>query len=190
MRVAVRPIASASASLGSLRWFHQHPVVVFFVLAFAFTWAIEIPKLVFQVAPLQFVVGWMPGVAAILVAGVVEGSGGIRSLLRGLLIWRVGLRWYALAVFGFLAVWFVPQALNPLFGGTGPHVPELSLALPVAFVGELVVRMVLSSEELAWSGFALPRLQARHGALAASLILGVIWASWHLPLFFTPGSQR
>ena len=100
------------------------PVVVFFVLAFAFTWAIEIPMLAFQVAPLQFVVGWMPGAATILVAGVLDGRGGIRTLLRRLLIWRVGFRWYALAVFGFLAMWFVPQALNPLFGGTGLHAPS------------------------------------------------------------------
>src|SRR5207248_11500482 len=102
----------------------------------------------------------------------------------------VGTTWYALAVFGFLALWFAPQALNPLFGASGLHAPELSLALLVGFVVMLAIRLVLSSEELAWSGFALPRLQARHGALAASLFLGVIWASWHLPLFFTPGSQR
>lgn len=183
-------IAYESVHVGWQGWFRQHPVVVFFVLAFAFTWAIEIPMLAFQVAPLQFVVGWMPGLAAILVVGVLDGRGGIRTLLQRLLIWRVGFRWYALAVFGFLAVWFVPQALNPMFGGAGLHAPELSLTLLVGFVAVLFLRMVLSSEELAWSGFALPRLQARHGALVASLILGVIWAVWHLPLFFTPGSQR
>ena len=61
MRVSIRSIAYASVSVGWLGWFRQHPVVVFFVLAFAFTWAIEIPMLAFQVAPLQFVVGWMRG---------------------------------------------------------------------------------------------------------------------------------
>src|SRR5438067_7096331 len=86
-------------------------------------------------------------------------------------------------------VWFGTQALNPLFGGTGIHLPPLSIGLVAAFIAELVLRMLLSSEQLAWSGFALPRLQARHNALIASLVLGVIWATWHLPLFFVPGSQ-
>ena|SRR5215211_3869226 len=43
-------------------------------------------------------------------------------------------------------------------------------------------------EELAWRGFALPRLLSRHNALAASLILGVLWALWHLPLIWTEGN--
>jgi membrane protease YdiL (CAAX protease family) len=111
-------------------------------------------------------------------------------LLRGLLIWRIGVRWYALALFGFVALWFAPQALNPAFGGSGLHLPALSLAVLVSFVGLLAVRMLLSSEELAWSGFALPKLQMRQSALTASLLLGVIWAAWHLPLFFTAGAQR
>ena len=52
------------------------------------------------------------------------------------------------------------------------------------------MRLVLSSEQLAWSGFALPRMQARWGALTACLVLGAVWAVWRLPLFFVPGSQR
>jgi uncharacterized protein len=190
MHASVRPIARIRTSAGAPGWIRRHPLLAFFVLAFAFTWAIEIPMQVFQLAPLQLVVGWMPGLAALLVAGTSDDRGGIQALLRGLLIWRVGVRWYALALFGFPALWFAPQALNPLFGGSGLHLPALSLAVLVSFVGMLAVRLLLSSEELAWSGFALPRLQACQSALAASLLLGVLWAAWHLPLFFTPGSQR
>jgi membrane protease YdiL (CAAX protease family) len=190
MHAPVRSIPYATRSDGVLAWIRRHPLLAFFVLAFALTWAIEIPMQVFQLAALQLVVGWMPGLTALLVAGAGEGRGGIRTLLRGLLLWRVGIQWYALALVGFLVLWFVPQALNPAFGGSGVHPPVLSLAVLVGFVGMLVVRMLLNSEELAWSGFALPRLQARQSALAASLLLGLIWAVWHLPLFFTPGSQR
>ena len=167
----------------------QHPLLAFFILAFGFTWAIEIPMQVWQIAPLQFLVGWMPGLSALFVTGMIGGRSGMRALLRTLFIWRVGVQWYAVAIFGFLALWFGTQALNPLFGGTGIHVPPFSMALVAALIAELVLRILLSSEQLAWSGFALPRLQARHSALVASLILGVIWATWHLPLFFVPGSQ-
>ncbi len=167
----------------------QRPLMAFFILAFAFTWAVEMPMQLLQIAALQFVVGWMPGLAAVLVAGVIGGSSGIKALLRGLLVWRVGAQWYALALFGFLALWLGTQAINPLFGGSGLHLPPLSAALVIGLVAELAIRMLLSSEQLAWSGFALPRLQARHSALIASVLLGLIWAAWHLPLFFVPGSQ-
>src|SRR5438477_3547141 len=167
----------------------QHPLLAFFILAFGFTWAIEIPMQVWQIAPLQFLVGWMPGLSALFVTGMIGGRSGMRALLRTLFIWRVGVQWYAVAIFGFLALWFGTQAVNPLFGGTGIHVPPFSMALVAALIAELVRRMRLSSVQLAWSGFALPRLQARHSALVASLVLGVIWATWHLPLFFVPGSQ-
>ncbi len=172
-----------------VRAMRQHPLLAFFILAFGFTWAIEIPMQAWQIAPLQFLVGWMPGLAALFVTGMIEGRSGMRALLRTLFIWRVGVQWYVVALFGFLVVWFGTQALNPLFGGTGIHLPPLSMALVAAFIAELVLRMLLSSEQLAWSGFALPRLQARQSALVASLVLGVIWATWHLPLFFVPGSQ-
>src|SRR5437764_6151112 len=144
--------------MNPVRAMRQHPLVAFFILAFAFTWGIDIPMHVWHIAPLQFLVGWMPGLAALLVAGAVGGRSGIRALLRTLTIWRVGVQWCAVAIFGFLAVWFGTQALNPLFGGTGIHLPPLSMALVGAFIAELVLRMLLSSEQLAWSVFALPRL--------------------------------
>jgi membrane protease YdiL (CAAX protease family) len=169
----------------------RHPLAVFFFLAFALTWLVEIPMLASpRLAPLQLVVGWMPGLAAVLVAGVIGGRPGIRALLRRLVRWRVDVRWYAVALLGPAVLYLGPVALNPVFGGSGLHLPPLSAGLLVGAVLQLAVRMVLSTEQLAWSGFALPRLQARMGALGASIVLGTIWAVWHLPLFFVPGSQR
>jgi hypothetical protein len=61
---------------------------------------------VWHLAPLQFLVGWMLGDCRLLAAGAVGGRPGIHALLRTLLIWRVGVRWYAVAIFGVLVVWF------------------------------------------------------------------------------------
>jgi hypothetical protein len=62
MDTLVRSTPYAWTFVGSLR---QHSLVAFFVLAFGLTWAIEVPMQVFQLAPLQFVLGWMPGLAAV-----------------------------------------------------------------------------------------------------------------------------
>src|SRR6266536_6397658 len=80
-----------------VRAMRQHPLLAFFILAFGFTWAIELPMQAWQIAPLQFLVGWMPGLAALFVTGMIEGRRGMRALLRTLFIWRVGVRWYAVA---------------------------------------------------------------------------------------------
>ena len=179
---------------GSRSWLaavRRRPLVAFFVLAFALTWLVEIPMLAApRLAPLQLVLGWMPGLAAVLVAGAVGGRAAVRALLRRILIWRVGAGWYLVALAGPVALFVAPELLNPLFGGSGLHLPPLSAALLAGATLQLAVRLVLSSEQLAWSGFALPRMQARHCALGASLALGALWAAWHLPLFFVPGSQR
>ena len=72
-----------------------------------------------------------------------------------------------------------------LFDGTGPEPPEV-FSLPV-FAGILVLSLVTGAmgEELGWRGFALPRLQLRFQALGASVVLGLLWGLWHLPLWFT-----
>ncbi len=111
--------------------------------------------------------------------------GGARALLRRFAIWRVGARWYAVAIF-LPALVTLGGAL--LFAARGSTIGGLDLSrahiIPLALlVGSLFGPL---AEELGWRGYLLPRLLERHGPLTASLIVGAVWTAWHTPLFFAP----
>jgi uncharacterized protein len=198
MTAANPPVQSASPSKGLLA---RHPLVFFFIFAYAGTWLFELPYVLSEdgsgLLPFSSpVVQWMmpvsifmgPFLAAFVMTGATEGRAGVRSFLRRFVLWRVGLGWYLFALIGIplilvLSVIIMPGALAS-FQGLGALAP-LSL-LPL--LGFSVYAFLLGplGEEPGWRGFALPRLQSLHGPLVGSLILGVLWALWHLPLFFTP----
>jgi membrane protease YdiL (CAAX protease family) len=123
--------------------------------------------------------------AGIGAAAVESGRSGVRALLAQVPRWRVRPVWYLAALFvpalfpagGFL--------LSLALGTPPPPAPPLQvwLSLPLLLIA-LVIPAIL--EEVGWRGYALPRLQRRFGALRASLILGVIWAGLHLPLWLLP----
>jgi membrane protease YdiL (CAAX protease family) len=196
MSAIVKPSAQTKES-----FIQKYPLFSFFLLAIGLTWIFMITDalgsrgiLPFRLPlPLMLVMGYMPTLAAVIVAGQTEGKEGVRHLFRKLLIWRVGAGWYMFAIFGLAVMYIGVILLYNQFSGL-PAVPVLSTNTP-AFNSplELVPRIVLlflivgivNGEELAWRGFALPRLQAKYNALISSLILGVLWAVFHLPLFFT-----
>jgi membrane protease YdiL (CAAX protease family) len=106
-------------------------------------------------------------------------------VLRQATIWRVGLGWYAIALFGPALLFLLNQGVVLLLGGAPPRhwitLPSLSDFGPgslfFAFMGVLAGTF---GEEFGWRGFAQPRLQQRYGALAASLLVGVVWGTFHL----------
>jgi membrane protease YdiL (CAAX protease family) len=143
--------------------------------------------------PLLIVMGYMPTLAAVIVTGLTKGRAGIRTLFSKLLIARVGIKWYGFAIFGFGAMSIAAIMLSNIWGGL-PASPILSeemshFSSPIAMVLNItmlyIVLGLINGEELAWRGFALPRLQAKYNALTSSVILGAIWGLFHLPLFFT-----
>jgi uncharacterized protein len=127
-----------------------------------------------------------PALAAFIMTGITEGRAGIRRLLRRCVLWRVGLRWYLFAFIGIPVIMVLGTIVLPgvlaSFQGLAPlyPLPLLGLFVYIFFLGGPL------GEESGWRGFALPRLQLLHGPLVGSLILGVLWGLWHLPLFWTP----
>src|SRR5215203_5270171 len=169
----------------------QHPLVTFFVLAYALSWSLESPLVFLRDslsagAPpgifLAMFASMVPSALAIVLTAIVLGRGAVRKLLGRLLIWRVNPFWYLVVFLGPVALTGGVVGLNTLMGG-----PALSLGMPLLGVAFFLAFSIFPGsalgEEIGWRGYALPRLQAGRSALGASLILGVIWAFYHLPLF-------
>jgi membrane protease YdiL (CAAX protease family) len=165
----------------------------FFAMAFAFTWlfwglqVLGVRGLIPALPGLTVIGTLGPLVAAVMVTAQESGRAGLRSLLGRVVRWRVAPIWYGVAILGPLVITLAAVALHATLGGRMPSLGALIGALPVVLVTTIYMLIFVAlGEEVGWRGYALPALQARHGALLASSILGVLWALWHLPLFFNP----
>ena len=128
-----------------------------------------------------------PTLAALLVAGFYPGAGGIRSVTRQVRTWRVNAIWYAIALIGPVILLLAAEAINALRHGTPPvH----WIVLP-SFSGPgglyFIIFGSLFAEEPGWRGFAQPRLQTHCGALKSSILIGLLWSTWHLWYVILPG---
>jgi len=162
----------------------RYPLVAFFVLAFALSWWPWI-LYAFDLLP-NPIVGFGPFLAALVVLAVTEGKSGVTGLLRRMVRWRVGLQWYAAALLLPIVVTLAAAALNIYLLGaqrtsTAADLGGWSSLLQTFFLWLLIPGLAGTWEEPGFRGYALPRLQFRYTALVASLILGVLWAFWHLP---------
>jgi len=180
---------------------HLHPLALYFVLAYSISWLLWAPLCLpafgvglLPVLPFQHALGALGPIGAALITSLMhDGVAGPRDLLRRAFAWRGQLRWAAVALlvpFALLALALVLEAvLNhgsvPWAGfGTSREFPQFSA---LGFLAYNIVSFGLG-EEMGWRGFALPRLQSRHSALVATLLLTAGWALWHLPLFlYRPG---
>ena len=149
-------------------------------------------------AVLPILVGYGFVVAALVMTAIVDGRAGVGALLRRFLVWRVGVLWYVVVLAGPFVVDLAGIALDVLVTGTVPDFDQtiarrifgpsigLWIALPLFFL----VGVLSNGEEIGWRGYALSRLQGRHNALLASLVVGTVSAVWHIPKFLTEGSAQ
>lgn len=172
----------------------RHPIASALVLVFALAWAGLIPDVLasYKLLPFQMplvlrlLTGLTPAIAAILVTGFVEGRAGIARLMRRFLIARVGVQWYVIALGGMAVMILLGIALYVLTGGT-VTIPVARYPLPsvaLGFVLALALGFLFNTEEIFWRGFLLPRLQMKHTALVAALLIAVPESLFHLPYFF------
>jgi uncharacterized protein len=190
------PAQPASVRQGLLA---RHPLVFFFFMAYAFSWIVWAPWVLGEdgagLLPInisQTASGYLnatailagPTLSAFIMTATTEGREGVRRLLGRYVLWRVGLRWYVFALLGVPLIMLVGTMVYSMelpnlaaLGGPSYLLSYLvSFALVTVLGGPLL-------EEGGWRGFALPRMERLHGPLLASLILGVLWALWHLPEF-------
>jgi membrane protease YdiL (CAAX protease family) len=167
------------------------PVAAFFALTYAISWVAWLGPVLGLAEPLRtlgYVVGgYGPFLAALVVTWL--GSDSVRAWARRIVDWRVAPRWYvaALALPLFVvALTSVGLAVVGRSVDPGLLPGRVSLVL-VSFVTIALVGG--GNEEPGWRGFALPKLQERYAPVPATLVLGVVWALWHLPLLATGASE-
>ena len=174
---------------GLSQFVRRHSLAAFLVLSYGLTWALLMPLAIFRDATagpyttLALLIGSnIPSAVAIALTAIGLGRGATRKLLGRLLIWRVGWRWYLLLLAPTALVVGTITLVAITRGG-----PTAALAMPLSnaifFVAFMTFPGSATGEELGWRGFALPRLQFRHTALIASLIVGSLHGLWHLPLW-------
>lgn len=186
-------------------------LLLYLLIAFGWTWLLWLPSVIITINDNQSLMFWMhdvkmtpwlgalaiggifstfgPFVAAFVVTRTTEGREGVRNLWRRFWDIRLAGVWLLVSFLLPILLIVVPRFVVILMG----YHLNLSWISPIMVLGWLLNNFTRSggiSEEFGWRGYALPRLQARWNALTSSIVLGVIWALWHLPLWFLAGSSQ
>jgi membrane protease YdiL (CAAX protease family) len=174
----------------------KHELFGFFLLAYLFSWVVGItlaleaqgngdPVIPFS---MHYLYAFGPTIAAIIMTWLLSGAEGIRELLGRILKWRVKLIWWVVAfsplwLYGLIVIVqriITGEWLDFSLLGQVNFLPQLNLGVAL-FLWVLTFGL---GEEIGWRGYALPRMQKNRSAMSATLILAVLWAVWHWPLFF------
>ena len=193
MKSSLQPSQPPSSPKKLREVMRQHPLFFFFLMSYAFAWIISIPYVLstWNILPGDYTIAFIlkpfvgPTLAAIIMTGLTEGRAGLRHLRDRLRHRWADWWWYLFILLGIpvlilLGIVIQPGTLASFQGLT----PNLLWNYPVYFVA--VFFGVALPEEIGWRGFALPRMQPRYGPLRGTLLLGLLWALWHLLYFLTP----
>jgi membrane protease YdiL (CAAX protease family) len=177
---------------------NQRDLIPFLVMAFLIAWGIlglymfasdTMVQLFGNLKgghPLFYLAVYAPAIAALTLILYRHGIHGTRRFLSRLLLWRASIHWYFLLIVVVPSVFYVSAlfkegAYDKLFPFPSAQAYLLALLL-MAIKGPV--------EEIGWRGLALPLLQRSLAPIWAALVLGVIWALWHLPAFLLSGTPQ
>ncbi len=174
---------------------NSRSIVTFFFLAYLLSWCAFVPLALQAQGLLKGLPEWLhllgaygPFLAAFISALSFEGMDGVRRLTSQITRWRIGWKWWLVAVGSPLLIFSIAVLLARLFGNAA-NLASFGRVAEFPGLGGLAgwAIWILTfglGEESGWRGFALPRLQARYTARTATLIVGLLWAAWHAPTFF------
>ena len=189
---------------GLRAWVRRRPLTAFFAFTFVYSWWVYLPGVLqgLEVVELglgqaaytvlNVVGGFGPSLAAVAVTRLTGGWGGVKALLRrGVDVRGMSLRWWLIAILIFPALNLASIAVNYTLTRALPETnfPGGPLDVLLYLLAFLLPVGNHWREEYGWRGYALPAMQERHGALMASVALGLAWGVWHVPLFFFPTTQ-
>ncbi|ESQ73713.1 CPBP family intramembrane glutamic endopeptidase [Asticcacaulis sp. AC402] len=186
-----REITSSPAAI-----IRNHPASAYYALVFAISWGALLiaagpsglfssranPLVLSQFIYLAALAG--PSLAGILMTGLIRGRVGLGELLSSAFRWRAGVRWYLVALLTapvlMGAIIFALSLISPTFL---PAIVTSDDRVGLVMSGIVLGLAVSFFEELGWTGFATPQLRKRYGFLLTGLTMGLVWGSWHYPLF-------
>lgn len=169
-------------------------LIPFLVITFGLTWGIAALLILFtdrivaifgeisMINPLFILAVYSPGITGVFLVWWHYGTEGLASFFRRLTLWRMSTLWWLFLILGIPGIVYAAAAVKGTISDSFPFSPwsQVLPALAIAlFPGPI--------EEFGWRGLALPLLQRRFIPLWAGLILGVIWAVWHVPAFLMSG---
>jgi uncharacterized protein len=168
----------------------QHPVAAFLIMVYTVNCAVALVPVLrrrdilpFDLAPYDSL-GHILGVAlpAFIVVAAMHGRAGVRDLARRSLRWRVGVRWYLIALLGVPVATVMCASVTFGLAPLNALVEKWRLLLTVVLPQMMLLILFFNvAEEVGWTGFLQARLQDRHGPLKASVIVTLPFALYHLP---------
>lgn len=177
----------------------RHSLVIGLALMFLYTWTIDLSNsgvLPFKVPfAVSLTLGWGFILVSLFMTWLTLGKEAMKTLFKRFFLWRVGWKWYLVAILLLPALRFTAIPLTEWLTGIPANyshpmirdVVPLDWPLISMVIPWILFEILTNGEEMGWRGYVLPRLQAKYNALTSSLIVGVLWGVWHLPKFLGTG---
>lgn len=165
--------------------FRNHPVLLFCLVAFGWTWLWDAVFFAFglwRTVPVSIPRVWGPAIAALVAVRVSNVR--VWTWMRRRLDWRLSPVHVLIAVSVPIFATNIQPVVEAVGGGSLTYDPPARMLLMIVFVSANLL-VLGGTEELGWRGVLQPRLQQRFSVFSSGLLIGVLWWSWHLPLFFT-----